>query len=311
MTSNFDQLVSKANSILSTKYVSDDKELHLRRTHYWELVNEIKAYRSEAIKLGHDMLSRSKSYERFFGISLLGQICNPMQSGEENDADMIVRWLSDMVDDEKSVICLSGIATALGHAYRPSAEPALLKLSESQNNDIRWAATVELSSVFSDEASPTMVARLLTLSTDKDPDIRDWATFHLGSIELDTEEIRQALVARTKDRHFDTKSEAIQALAEKNDKRGIAPLLKRLSSKHMGRLDFISAGLYGISELLPLLEAQKDEPFTDERYLIEWAIKRCDTDANIRDSVDDEWQGDKWYLDVQNGLRKPMKYRDV
>jgi len=310
MDDDFQSLVNQAQQLLARKYVCDDKELHLRRTKYWDLLDKIKIQRTDAIKLGHDMLAMPKSYERFFGISLLGQICNPVQKGEEKEAEEIVIRLSNMVDRESSVICLSGIADSLGHTWRRSAEPALLKLSESQNADIRWAATVSLGSVCYDETSTAVVDRLLILSQDKDPDIRDWATMHLGSVDPDSEEIREALVARTKDRHFDTKSEAINALAEKNDVRGIAPLLKRLSSKHVGRQDFISAGIYGLPEFQPFLKLEAAEPYSDEPHLIEWAIKRCDPDKKIKDSVDDEWSGEEWYLKVQNGVRRPIKYKE-
>jgi hypothetical protein len=304
-------LVNQAQLLLAKKYVSDDTVLNLRRTNYWDLIKEIKAHRSDAIRLGHDMLSKRKSYERFFGISLLGQICNPVQEGEERDAEMIIRWLSDMVGNETSIISLSGIANALGYPYRRSAEPALLKLSENTNDDVRWQATVSLGSVITEEPSVRLNNRLMALSVDKDPDVRDWATMHLGSIEPDSEEIRKALVARTTDRHFDTRSEAIHALADKNDDRGIAPLIKRLSGKRIGRLDFISAGRYGLPEFQPLLKLQEDEPFTGERYLIEWAIKRCDPDQSIKDCVDDEWLSDEWYLNTQNFSSSTAENRDA
>jgi HEAT repeat protein len=313
MTDTLNSTIDAALTFLANRYKSDDILLRLRHSKYWILLNEIKIDRKMAIEVGRDMLSSNETYARFFAVSLLGQLCNPVEDGEEKDAVSIIDWLSDMLLTENSKIVIVGIANALHYPYMNSAEPALLKLSHSPDVDIRWEATVGLGSVTIDNGSKELVERLIELSRDVDPEIRNWATMHLGSIEIDSPEIRQALVDRLVDRHFDTKSEAIAALVDKEDMRSLTALKNRLASKKVGRLDIISAGSLGLPELQPYLKKWNFPTEDFEQYLVIWAIKRSDTDSKVSASVDEMWpllDGDETYLKVLRGERPPAKYRE-
>ena len=78
----------------------------------------------------------------------------------------------------------------------------------------------------------------MTLSTDRDTSVRDWATFGLGSmIARDTQQVRDALMARIGDADPDTRGEALVGLAARGDLRATEPLLKESEEYEATLLD--------------------------------------------------------------------------
>lgn len=77
--------------------------------------------------------------------------------------------------------------------------------------------------------------------------MRDWATFGLGQqCDLDTHEIREALVARLNDPDDDTRDEAIMGLARRKDARAIPAIERELRASEFGSLVLEAAELFGI-----------------------------------------------------------------
>lgn len=59
----------------------------------------------------------------------------------------------------------------------------------------------------------------MELTQDTDEDVRDWATFGLGVFgQLDSPEIREALVTRLSDTNADVRAEALAGLAARKEK---------------------------------------------------------------------------------------------
>ena len=68
--------------------------------------------------------------------------------------------------------------------------------------------------------------RLMMLMRDEDPANRDWATLLLAQQGMDTDEVRQALLAAAEDENEYVRAEAILGLAQR-DKALALPLLRR------------------------------------------------------------------------------------
>ena|SRR5438270_8722120 len=99
----------------------------------------------------------------------------------------------------------------------------------------------------------------------EDEDVRNWATFGLGSqADIDTAEIRAALLERVTDSHNETRGEALVGLARRKDPRALEPIIQELRSEHIGILALEAAETLGDPRLLPALlrlehDWQRDE----------------------------------------------------
>ena len=100
-----------------------------------------------------------------------------------------------------------------------------------------------------------VTATLLKLSRDSVGAVRNWACFSLGNSEQDSPELRDAFVQRLCDRHVDTRVEAIAALARRNDRRAIEPLLEILGRRSW-RL-----GTWVTSDLVTFAGRTRDQRF--------------------------------------------------
>jgi HEAT repeat protein len=119
------------------------------------------------------------------------------------------------------------------------------------------------------------VGTLIELTRDRKAHVRDWATFALGvQIEMDTPEIRQALVERLSDEDADTRAEAMVGLARRGDRRVLPALREELTSGSVGTLAVEAAALIRESHLHPLLVALQRWWDVDEELLRE-AINTC------------------------------------
>lgn len=68
--------------------------------------------------------------------------------------------------------------------------------------------------------------RLIILMRDEDSANRDWATFLLAQQDIDTDEVRQALLAAAEDENDYVRAEAILGLAQRNKALAL-PLIRR------------------------------------------------------------------------------------
>ena len=76
---------------------------------------------------------------------------------------------------------------------------------------------------------PRTVPPLLRLTQDADDHVRDWATFGLGvQGNIDSDEIREALVGLLEDPDEELREEAMVGLGKRKDQRVLSMLLARL-----------------------------------------------------------------------------------
>jgi HEAT repeat protein len=120
-----------------------------------------------------------------------------------------------MLQSETNPRVVVAVAFALGHQHDARAVPELVRFAEHPEADVRYAVVHGLMG----QLAPLAIATLIRLTEDPEAKVRDWATFALGSqIDLDTREIRDALIARLDDPDEATRAEAIDGLSRRGVK---------------------------------------------------------------------------------------------
>ena len=184
--------------------------------------------------------------ERALGANILGQLGVPERAFPEE----CFRILAEMLGKEHDPLVFEAIGIAFGHLHDKRAIPLLAPLSKHQDNDVRFGIVKGLLN----HPDATAIATLIELTKDEDEDVRNWATFGLGSrVDIDTAEIRAALLERVTDSHNETRGEALVGLARRKDPRALEPIIQELSSEHIGILALQAAETLGDPRLLPAL----------------------------------------------------------
>jgi HEAT repeat protein len=208
--------------------------------------------------------------ERTVGANILGQLGVPNRSFPTESVKVLLELLEVETDED----VLDAVCIALGHIHDPTTVPALVRLKTHASVRVRYAVVFALAG-FEDQLA---IKTLIEMSRDQDELVRDWATFGLGSqIDVDTPEIRAALLARVSDEDEVTRGEALVGLARRKDQRVIEPLikeLKRYPDAEHGNYSVEAAEEIADARLLPILTGLKQSADTDDTRLDE-VIRRC------------------------------------
>lgn len=238
----------------------------------WEAIHELRSTATEAVFV--EALAHCRSTEarrRRVGVDVLAQLGIP----ETTYRERVVALLVQLLDEEHDPDVLESIAIGLGHRDDARAIRPLLALVHHPDTGVRYGVAFGLLG----HPDPQAIDALIALSQDSDAHVRDWATFGLAvQIDIDTPEIRAALVARLDDAEGDTAGEAMVGLARRKDRRVVAPLLELLQSGDAGSLPLEAAASLADPVLLPVLEQLKRcwEGETSREYaLLEEAIAAC------------------------------------
>jgi HEAT repeat protein len=208
--------------------------------------------------------------ERTLGANILGQLGVPARSFP---AEAVKALLATMeVEADEGV--LDAVCIALGHIHDPATVPALARLKAHPSAKVRYAVAVGLAG-FEDRLA---ITTLIELSRDEDELVRDWATFGLGTqIDVDTPEVRAALLARVSDEDEVTRGEALVGLARRKDQRVVEPLIEELQRHHgaeYGDYALEAAEELADERLLPVLTRLRQSAGNDAKRLDE-VICRC------------------------------------
>jgi methionyl-tRNA formyltransferase len=189
---------------------------------------------SEEVLAAMRKLARSEdSSERGVAAYVLGQLGVPRTLPDESAAE-----LEALAEREQDPRVLAAIAHAFANLGDPYGTEVLLRLGDHADAAVRAGVVEALTGRENDRA----IAALIRLSADPDDDIRDWATFALGAIcTRDTEELREALVARLDDECEEPRLEAVHGLAVRGDVRAVEAALELLAADAQGN----GHGLWG------------------------------------------------------------------
>lgn len=183
-------------------------------------------------------------------------------------ADEATPTLVALLDDAE-VGVVSAALVALGHLGTGDCA-AICALVAHDSEDVRHAVAYCLGT----RDEPVARHTLIILSGDSDPDVRNWATFGLGTLsDVDSEEIRLALVAGLSDADSDVRGEAMRGLALRRDARAEEAILHELRGPDCTDLAIEAASELRSERLLASLEALLEA--NPEAEHIRLAIDEC------------------------------------
>ena len=223
---------------------------------------------AEVLQRARTLCESDCCQEQRLGADILGQLGVPNRSFPAECTSILIR----MLDNERDADVLQAIFVAFWHldddprVYRFAAAYA-----EHHDPDVRHAVVLALTGY----EDPIAVNCLIRLMTDSDSDVRDWATFGIGTqLNLDTPEIRAALLARLDDADDDTRGEAMIGMARRKDQRVISAIERDLATSATEKA-IDAAALLGSPSLLPSLLALRESLDVSPSCLND-AIKACE-----------------------------------
>ena len=133
--------------------------------------------------------------------------------------------ITRILENEHNPAVLSSAIHALGHLNNEHAVPLILSYHAHPNENVRFAVAFALGCF---PNHPASVSGLLKLISDSDSDVRDWAVFGLAvQGNVDSVEIREALIRCLDDVNEDVREEAAVGLGKRQDER-LVPKLRMM-----------------------------------------------------------------------------------
>ncbi len=232
------------SELIATALVGDEDDERA-----WSAVWELRRRGTdEVFEAASALLGSVIPKERWRGADILAQLGVTTPGGPRPSvalrtrcADQLLRLLE--VEADPGV--LNSIGVALGHLDDPRAPEALIPLVNHKDPEVREAVVIGLLG----HAQPTAVEGLIRLSSDPADEVRIWATFGLGEQieEVDTPELREALVERLTDPVAEVRGEALRGLVLRKDARARDALFEELAASTVNILAVEAAGALGVS----------------------------------------------------------------
>lgn len=239
----------------------------------WDNISVLRKRPSEELFLKCVKLTKSKEPKiRSIGIEILAQ----MGVTPRPFLKQTLKLYFDLLNIEIDSKVLMSLLYSIGHNNNKLNKTQIEKLCTFSDNDNYWVKEGLVSALgFVNDLNSINV--LIKLSTDKLSHIRDWATFYIGQSERNNKTIREALWARIKDKHQDTRFEAIVGLAKRKDSRINEIIKKELLEGEHGTLLFEAIIETGDKQFLPLLRQNLKSSKDDKTINSEWLkdLKEC------------------------------------
>lgn len=218
----------------------------------WDAVRSLHEKGNRDVLQIAKLMSRSEHpAERRLAADILGQLGLPYRTFPEESVAILVQMLT--TEEDEAV--LKSIFIAFSHLNEIRVIPLAAAFSTHLSAEVRFAVALAVMGLEDQRA----IDLLIRLSTDCDSKVRDWATFAIGTFsEIDTPEIRDALVTRLNDSDEDVRDEALVGLARRGDQRVIEPLERELSGECVGRLAVEAAEWIGSLQLRAALLTLRD-----------------------------------------------------
>lgn len=245
---------------------------------YWGAVRELqKRGAPDVFELSSQLCAANEPHAREVGLDVLGQL------GYERGRPFLAESLPiafRLGVDAEPLVRRSALA-ALGNLGDPQSLSFLISYMSDPDAGIRLVVAQAIPSVLEDRPQPEGIQALIQLSDDSDQEIRDWATFGLGSlVNLDSDEIRDALSRRLDDPEGDTAGEALVGLARRRDLNIVARVDSLLQAEEVGNLTVEAAGELADRTFVPSLQRLEHIGWAkgDPRgWLLEKALIACRT----------------------------------
>jgi HEAT repeat protein len=251
------------NELISTAMSEPDEE-HA----YWDAVTALNWRGTrEVLDRAFRLCQSASAVERRLGADILGQLGVPDRAYPKE----CLRILSKMLESEQDYKVTYSIMVALSHHIAPEAIELVLRFLHHADPDVRLGVVLALTGYESHQA----LDALINLTRDSEAQVRNWATFAIGSqVEVDTPQIRDALLDRVGDADDDTRYEALVGLARRGDRRVLPALHKELACESVSTLAIEAAALIGEPQLITELIALRGR-WDGDLDQLEQAIRAC------------------------------------
>ncbi len=147
-----------------------------------------------------------------------------------------------MLECEQDHGVLQSIVVALSHLRLSEVIEPVLRFRDHVDPEVRHGVVLALMGHEDVQA----IEALIELTRDPEAHVREWATFALGTqVEVDTPDLRDALMERVADNDDDTRCEALVGLARRGDRRVLPALQSSLASDSVCSMEVEAAALIG------------------------------------------------------------------
>ncbi len=206
---------------------------------YWRRVGRLQEQGTrEVFDISAGLLRSRHANRRQLGADVLGQLGyrESVPPFKAQSASVLRATL----EVERNPSVLAAVITALARLRVRSAISSLVPLARHASQDVRRALAAELPWCTWDtgEERPDrrVTATLIELSRDPAAVVRDWACFSLANSAVDGPKIRAALWDRVRDRHHDTRIEALRGLVRRREEGVLQPLRAAIQTIGSDRL---------------------------------------------------------------------------
>jgi len=223
---------------------------------YWKYIRELRTRKAKDIFERSTTLIKSEiAKERIIGIDILAQFGSPRIHKK-----LILKKFFILLKIEKDKNAISSLLSGIGHNNESLSRKQIeliCSFKKHKSNTVRYSLVFALLT----KEDSIAIETLIELSRDKDYEIRDWATFGIGTqIEIDSDEIRNALWKRVNDKDEGARFEAIFGLAKRKDTRIKETLKKELENiDEFGSLILEAIEEFNDKEFISLIEKQVAE----------------------------------------------------
>lgn len=230
----------------------------------------------DVVERAIEFMGSSDSDERLLGVHVLAELREGQGGGYvPAHVDRSVTALLDCAELEFDDEILAQIARALGYRQDPRGLPILLEWLDHDDERIRFHVARALPSCATIETEDVVAKALVQLTRDDDADVRDYALFGFPQLTIDTPEIRDAILACTRDEDWSTAGQALVNLAMLGDQRVIEPLIAYIEAGRRGPNGYTAAAAIADPALLPSL--QSAIPIHGHADELARAITACET----------------------------------
>lgn len=241
---------------------------------YWNNISELrKRANDEVYNQAYEFAKSQIDKKKIIGIDVLAQLgFDPRLRQKET-----IKLYFELLEEKQNDDVLFSLFFGISHNNEKLTKNQVLKIikfKNSKNNDIRCSLVSAISGV----DNPKAIETLIELSEDNYSSIRNWATFGIGTLcEQNNDRILKALWNRVKDKHQETKLEAIVGLANRKQVTVKEQIIEELKSGEYGTLLFEAIETLNDKEFIPYLENNLKSAKNDSGIKEEWIadLKQC------------------------------------
>jgi hypothetical protein len=241
---------------------------------YWNNISELRKRANNDVFNQAYVFAKSKiNKKKIIGIDVLAQLGFDPRLRQKETIKLYFNLLEENQNDDVLFSLFFGISHN-NEKLTNNQVLQLIKFKNSKNNDIRYSLVSAISGV----DNPKAIETLIELSEDNYSSIRNWATFGIGTLcEQNNDLIVKALWNRIKDKHQETKLEAIVGLANRKQVAVKEQIIEELKSGEYGTLLFDAIETLKDKDFIPHLENNLKSAKNDSGIKEEWIVdlKQC------------------------------------